>query len=84
MEIGSREGRRMLCNQKYTKLFLFSLSLNVDNSILKRGKGNSVGNVFDIGPSEERKWVLRRIFGPKRDEVTGGWRKLHNEELHNL
>jgi hypothetical protein len=28
--------------------------------------------------------VLRRIFGPKRDEVTGGWRTLHNEELHNL
>jgi hypothetical protein len=28
--------------------------------------------------------VLRRIFGPKREEVTGGWRKLHNEELHNL
>jgi hypothetical protein len=28
--------------------------------------------------------VLRRIIGPKRDEVTGGWRKLHNEELHNL
>jgi hypothetical protein len=28
--------------------------------------------------------VLRRIFGPKRDEVTGGWRKLHNEGLHNL
>jgi hypothetical protein len=28
--------------------------------------------------------VLRRIFGQKRDEVTGGWRKLHNEELHNL
>jgi hypothetical protein len=28
--------------------------------------------------------VLRRIFGPERDEVTGGWRKLHNEELHNL
>jgi hypothetical protein len=27
--------------------------------------------------------VLRRIFGPKRDEVTGGWRKVHNEELHN-
>jgi hypothetical protein len=25
-----------------------------------------------------------RIFGPKKDEVTGGWRKLHNEELHNL
>jgi hypothetical protein len=28
--------------------------------------------------------VLRRIFGPKRDEVMGNWRKLHNEELHNL
>jgi hypothetical protein len=28
--------------------------------------------------------VLRRIFGPKRDEITGGWRKLHNEELRNL
>jgi hypothetical protein len=27
--------------------------------------------------------LLRRIFGPKRDEVTGDWRKLHNEELHN-
>ena len=28
--------------------------------------------------------VLRRIFGPKRDEVTGEWRKLHNEELSDL
>jgi hypothetical protein len=28
--------------------------------------------------------VLRRIFGPKRDEVTGEWRKMHNEELHIL
>jgi hypothetical protein len=27
---------------------------------------------------------LRRIFGPKRDEVIGGWRKLHDEELRNL
>jgi hypothetical protein len=26
----------------------------------------------------------RRIFGPKRDEVTGGWRQLHNEEVHDL
>jgi hypothetical protein len=30
------------------------------------------------------KRVLRRIFGSKRDEVTGNWRKLHHEELHNL
>jgi hypothetical protein len=28
--------------------------------------------------------VLRRVFGPKRDEVMGGWRKLHNEKLHDL
>jgi len=28
--------------------------------------------------------VLSRVFGPKRDEVTGEWRKLHNEELRNL
>jgi hypothetical protein len=32
--------------------------------------------------SENR--VLRRIFGPKREEVAGGWRRLHNEELLNL
>jgi hypothetical protein len=28
--------------------------------------------------------VLRRICGPKREEVAGGWRRLHNEELHNF
>jgi len=28
--------------------------------------------------------VLRRVFGPKKDEVTGEWRKLHNEELRDL
>jgi hypothetical protein len=34
-----------------------------------------------------RKWenkTLRRIFGPKREKGVRGWRKLHNEELHNL
>jgi hypothetical protein len=35
-----------------------------------------------LGVFENR--VLRRIFGPKRDDVMGEWRKLHNEELHNL
>jgi len=39
---------------------------------------------------EERKvrvfenMVLRRIFGPRKDEVTGEWRRLHNEELHDF
>jgi hypothetical protein len=28
--------------------------------------------------------ALRRMFVPKREEVAGGWRRLHNEELHNL
>jgi hypothetical protein len=28
--------------------------------------------------------VLRRIFGPRREKVAGGWRRLRNEELHNL
>jgi hypothetical protein len=31
-----------------------------------------------------QKRVLRRIFGPKRKEVVGNWRRLHNEEIHNL
>jgi hypothetical protein len=35
-----------------------------------------------LGVFENR--VLSRMFGPKRDEVTGEWRKLHNEELHDL
>jgi hypothetical protein len=34
-----------------------------------------------LGVFENR---VLRIFGPKRDEVTGKWRKLHNEELHDL
>jgi hypothetical protein len=33
---------------------------------------------------ERRRRVLRKVFGPKRDEVTGKWRKLHNEELNDL
>jgi hypothetical protein len=35
-----------------------------------------------LGVFENRE--LKGIFGPKRDEVTGEWRKLHSEELHNL
>jgi hypothetical protein len=33
--------------------------------------------------NNEHNKALRRIFGPKRDETIGGWRKLRNEELHN-
>ena len=35
-----------------------------------------------MGASENR--VLRKVYGPKRDEVTGEWRRLHNEELNDL
>jgi hypothetical protein len=50
---------------------------------------HSLGNAAQTLREEHRlrvfeNGVLRRIFGPKRDEVTGGWRKLRNEELHNM
>jgi hypothetical protein len=41
------------------------------------GGGVPRNRVFDIE-------VLRRIFGPKRDGVTGGWNKPHNKDLYNL
>ena len=41
-------------------------------------------NEGDRGLRMFENWVLRRIFGPKREEVTGEWRKLHNEELNDL
>jgi hypothetical protein len=37
-----------------------------------------------VFPSREIILVLLYIFGPKKDQVVGGWRKMHNEELHNL
>ena len=45
--------------------------------------------VISIGVGERKlrvfeNMVLRRIFGPRRDEVTGEWRRLHNEELNDL
>jgi hypothetical protein len=49
-----------------------------------------MGETWSLTAREEHKLrmfensVLRRIFGPKRDEMMGGWRKLHNEKLHNL
>ena len=38
----------------------------------------------DLRLQYERNMVLSRIFGPRRDEVTGEWRRLHNEELNDL
>jgi hypothetical protein len=62
-----------------------SLSLG-DRSAHKLGEDSSWSLTF----REERrlrileKWVLRRIFEPKRDEVTWEWRKIHVEELYDL
>jgi hypothetical protein len=42
----------------------------------------TLGEGHTLRVSENR--VLRGIFGPKREEVVGDWRRLHNEELHNL
>jgi hypothetical protein len=41
-----------------------------------------LGEKHRLGVSENK--VLRGIFGPKGEEVAGGWKRLHNEELHNL
>jgi hypothetical protein len=49
-----------------------------------------IGETWSLTLREERRLrvfensVLRRVFGPKRDEVTGEWRELHNEELKDL
>jgi hypothetical protein len=56
-----------------------SISRNVKN---KNQKANNSNPAHRLGVFENR--VLVRIYGSKRDEVTGEWRKLHNEELHNL
>ena len=48
------------------------------------------GGTWSLTLREERKlrvfenMVLRRIFGPRKDEITGEWRRLHNEELNNF
>jgi hypothetical protein len=61
------------------KWWSLSLRILLTRSTLKflAYKGRKILRVF------ENK-VLRRIFGPKRDEVTGEWRRLHNKELYAL
>jgi hypothetical protein len=44
--------------------------------------GLSLGEEHRLKAFEKR--VLKKIFEPKRDDVTGDWRKIHNEALHNL
>jgi hypothetical protein len=49
---------------------------------LDRMLGGHIPSILSLRVFENR--VLMKIFGQKKDEVTGGWRKLHNERLHNL
>jgi hypothetical protein len=50
----------------------------------------NLGGSWSLTLKEERRLgvfenrVLKKIFAPEKDEIIGGWRKLHNEELHNL
>jgi hypothetical protein len=68
--IGIISAFNMRFTLKYTKLlFCLWFHMSVKQSLTVR---------------EHKLRVLRRIFGTKRDGVTGGWRKLRNEELHNL
>jgi hypothetical protein len=50
--------------------------------IIIQDGANTCNTLMSLLSFENR--VLRRIFGPSRDEVTGEWRKLHNEELRDL
>jgi hypothetical protein len=46
--------------------------------------GVKLGLTFSEEHRVSQNRVLRRIFGPRRDKVTGDWRRLHNEELYDL
>jgi hypothetical protein len=45
---------------------------------------NKKGQIYYLWLRVFENWVLRKILGPKRDEVTGEWRRLHNEELYGF
>jgi hypothetical protein len=62
---------KMICSCETSLVIIITRCHIPENNILHR-----------LRAFENR--VLRRIFGPKMDGVTGGWRKLHNEELHDL
>jgi hypothetical protein len=60
------------------------LYLNLPNDIYVLHLSIKVFEEFLISRLRVFENRVLRIFGPRRDEVTGGWRKLHNEEFHNL
>jgi hypothetical protein len=79
--------RRRICD---TIFAMVNIWLNMENCVRLIAVMCSVWFCWSLTLREEHRLrafenrALRRIFGPKRHEVTGGWRKLLNEELHNL
>jgi hypothetical protein len=81
---------RMSCNMKcrWCEIIVLNVHASTEAKIdMKDRFFEELGHVFDKFHKHRLKVFenrVLRIFGPKRDEVTGGWRGLHNEELHNL
>jgi hypothetical protein len=76
-------------NLLYFRLLSKNLKIKIYEAIILSaplyGCGNSSVTLWEkhmLNVSENR--ALRRIFGPKREEVAGCWRRLHNEKFHNL
>jgi len=65
-------------------LLLFGTESSVFQSATQKAKDQNISNYNIARCSVFENRVLRRVFGPKRDEVTGEWRKLRNEELSDL
>ena len=71
-----------LCNRhNYSTRRLFLLKRRHMSTSLYGGKSQEKNIIFS---HRRQDFVLRRIFGPRRDEVTGEWRRLHNEEINDL
>jgi hypothetical protein len=95
-EIKSRLNSWNVCYRSVTVLFRVfcplcskNVNINVYKTIILHIVLYGCGT-WSLTPRDEQRLrvtesrVLRRIFGPKTDEVAGGWRSLYNEELHNL
>jgi hypothetical protein len=80
------EGRRTFCLlgccRKNLKIRIYQTIILPVVLYARETRSLTLREKHSLGVFENRE--LRRIFGQKRDEVTGGWRKLHNEELHDL
>jgi hypothetical protein len=81
----------VLNREMITRITLFvanravgSMCVHVDIATPLAYEGKAVTTVISKTGNRILYRLSVRIFGPKRGEITGGWRRLHNEELHNL